>query len=206
MMTEILAIGPHKVSHASIEDPVVDALVGDSRVRVLYVDPPWGDGNMKYWCTLNKKHTGAEYSPLTFSALLARIIELAKRYVDGYVFIENGPRWEVMIIDGLQRAGFYNVGKFDTKYAGKQKLRCPVMYATTDSRLSLKGDFSQLSGAALPREVLKTVGTPQGLVLDPCCGMGYTARAAIDAGMHFRGNEFNAKRLSKTIKILEKSV
>jgi predicted methyltransferase len=36
-------------------------------------------------------------------------------------------------------------------------------------------------------------------ILDPCCGMGYTAQIAIDNGMYFYGNELNAKRLQKTI-------
>jgi hypothetical protein len=31
------------------------------------------------------------------------------------------------------------------------------------------------------------------------------ARAAVNAGMRFRGNEFNAKRLQKTIDFLEKA-
>jgi predicted methyltransferase len=38
-----------------------------------------------------------------------------------------------------------------------------------------------------------------GIVLDPMCGMGYTAQAAIKYGLAFRGNELNSVRLQKTI-------
>jgi hypothetical protein len=34
--------------------------------------------------------------------------------------------------------------------------------------------------------------------------MGYTAQAAIDNGLAFRGNELNAKRLEKTVARLSK--
>ena len=44
------------------------------------------------------------------------------------------------------------------------------------------------------------------IILDPMCGMGYTAQATVDRGISFRGNELNKKRLDKTIKRLSKSV
>ena len=37
-----------------------------------------------------------------------------------------------------------------------------------------------------------------GIVLDPMCGMGYTARACIKRHLTFYGNEINEKRLQKT--------
>lgn len=39
----------------------------------------------------------------------------------------------------------------------------------------------------------------RGAVFDPCCGKGYTARAAVAAGMKFRGIELNPKRAAVTI-------
>ena len=41
--------------------------------------------------------------------------------------------------------------------------------------------------------------TDNPIVLDPCCGMGYSAQAALDYGFSFRGNELNRKRLDKTL-------
>jgi len=43
------------------------------------------------------------------------------------------------------------------------------------------------------------------IVLDPMCGMGYTAQATVDRGICFYGNELNEKRLGKTVKRLERS-
>ena len=45
---------------------------------------------------------------------------------------------------------------------------------------------------------------PGKIILDPCCGMGYTAEVAIKSRMRFRGNELNMKRLEKTINRLKK--
>ena len=42
-------------------------------------------------------------------------------------------------------------------------------------------------------------------VLDPCCGMGYTAKFALENNLIFRGNEINGKRLQCTIDKLEKA-
>ena len=44
------------------------------------------------------------------------------------------------------------------------------------------------------------------VVLDPMCGMGYTAQATAGMGLTFRGNELNATRLRKTIDRLQKSL
>jgi predicted methyltransferase len=42
----------------------------------------------------------------------------------------------------------------------------------------------------------------RGAVFDPCCGKGYTARAAVASGMMFRGIELNPKRAAVTVEWL----
>jgi hypothetical protein len=74
--------------------------------------------------------------------------------------------------------------------------------ATAGNRLPDLSECPKMTGAAVSRYCVKLAGVRDGIVFDPCCGMGYTARAAVAAGMRFRGNELNAKRLQKTIQFL----
>jgi len=51
----------------------------------------------------------------------------------------------------------------------------------------------------LVKYIFNYLEVPQGgICLDPMCGMGFTAQAAVNRGMRFFGNELNLKRLEKT--------
>lgn len=54
------------------------------------------------------------------------------------------------------------------------------------------------------RAAKEALGITSGIVLDPCCGKGYTARAAVAHGLTFRGNELNPERAAVTVAWLEK--
>jgi len=206
----IQQIGSHRITNESIESPLLDKMLSGVSVDVMYSDPPWGDGNMKYWVTMNKKMTGAEFVPLSYDGLLDRVFELARRYVSKFVFIETGVRWGDAIAERMVKNGLHHIKKFRLQYqAGSKMLDCILVVGgiTADHNFPLSGydDLYPYYGAELSRRVLEYV-QPVNAVLDPCCGMGYTARAAIVNGAVFYGNEFNAKRLGKTIAFLEKSV
>lgn len=195
-------IGQHKLTNASIESPLVDEMLDGEVINVLYSDPPWGSGNLKYWVTMNKKMTGAVFAPLSYDQLLSRLYELIERYVRGHVFIETGKQWaEQVRVDFLKR--FFSVKTFTLKYkSGARFLECVLIAATTGSQYEFNYDPTNQVGAVVAKNCVGAVAVPGGIVLDPCCGMGYTARAAVAAGMKFRGNEFNAARLAKTEEFL----
>jgi hypothetical protein len=191
----------------SIESPALDQMLAGERVSVLYSDPPWGDGNLAYWATMNKKMTGEVVKPIRYSTLMERIRGLIARYVSGHVFIETGVRWEQETIDALAGA-VYNVRSYRTVYkSGSNMLPNVILVGTTSPSIPRSPiDPSGMSGVALPTACVRSVAVPGGILLDPCCGMGYSARAAVAAGMVFRGNELNAKRLAKTVRFLEGAV
>ena len=62
-----------------------------------------------------------------------------------------------------------------------------------------------MAGVAVVRAV-RVVLVPGGVVLDPCCGKGFTARAAVAAGMRFRGVELNPARAEVTVAWLSKNL
>lgn len=202
----IQSIGNHKVTNASIEDPIVDAMLSGEKVKILYSDPPWGSGNLKYWVTINKKMTGQVFTPLTYDKLLDRIKDLTLKHVDGHVFIEIGNNWENEVMDHV-KTYLYNIQKFTLLYrSGSKILPCIMLYGGTSPKYSYNNHIynpTNQTGAVVAQGCIKAVAEPNAIVLDPCCGMGYTARAAVANGMRFRGNEFNAKRLQKTIEFLE---
>jgi len=203
----IQTIGQHKITNDSIESPIIDSMLAGEKVSVLYSDPPWGNGNLKYWVTMNKKMTGKEFKPLTYSALITRIVGLIHNYVNGHVFIETGPKWEKETIEAIQGL-IKNIRVYRLQYrSGSNMLENVMIYGVTDTRHPMmQFDPSGMHGFEVPKQCIASVATPGGIVFDPCCGMGYSAKAAVRAGMRFRGNEFNAKRLQKTIDFLKSTV
>jgi DNA modification methylase len=201
----IQTIGNNKITNASIEDPIVDQMLQGEKVRILYSDPPWGSGNLKYWVTINKKMTGKEYAPLTYDKLLDRIKHLATNYVDGHVFIEIGPKWETEVMAHVSTY-LHNIRRFVLLYkSGSKTLPCILVYGSTNPKYDYNVniyDPTNQTGAKVAEGCIKAVAEEGAIVLDPCCGMGYTARGAVANKMRFKGNEFNAKRLQKTIDFL----
>jgi hypothetical protein len=197
----MIKIGPHLITNRSIEHPDLDEMLHGETLDVIYTDPPWGDSNMKYWVTLNKKMTGDEFTPLSYAALIQRIFELSNKHLKGFLFIETGLRWLGQVEASLRENGYYSIGHQLMTYSSGD---CVLLYGSTIPCEPFSLDVSKMRGATLPRSVLMHLNK-KGIVFDPCCGMGYTAKAAVNCGMVFRGNEFNSARLLKTIEFLERS-
>lgn len=200
----IKQIGVHRVSDACITSNQVDELMAGMRARVLYSDPPWGDGNLKYWATINERMTGRRFSPLTYSQLLSRLKDLIQRYVTGHVFIETGKRFVDRALADfkpvINRAHAYKI-----KYrSGSRFIENYLIHGWTNDSGAAPFDFDPtgMAGYSVVERCIHEVSLPQEIVFDPCCGMGYSARAAVNAGMRFFGNEFNTARLEKTILFL----
>jgi len=209
---QVLKIGPHRLTNASIEESIIDDMLHGEVVDVLYTDPPWD--NMKYWVTMNRKMTGAEFVPLSYDHLLDRVFDLGRQYVNGYICVEAGHRGTDAVLRRFADNDLHGVRSFTTQHAwGSARL----IIGGTSQEFGLKGKLTSINGvlwsgreqaskgASISRLTVASLGVRGGLVLDPCCGMGYTARAAVAAGMRFAGNEFNAKRLQKTTDFLRKS-
>jgi hypothetical protein len=212
MNNDVLAIGPHRVTNASLEHCVVDTMLEEfGDVRVLYVDPPWGDRMMKFFSNLNAKQTGERVVPLPFNALLDRVFSLARRYVHGFVCMETGTSGADGVVRAFEGAGLYGVDLFRSVYNTDRA--CYVVIGATslsyaDEKIKTvvsPVEGKPLTGVSVPKHVLSRLGGDGCGVIDPCCGMGYTAKAAVHNRMRFAGNELNAKRLQKTIDFLTKS-
>lgn len=204
----ISQIGPHKVQHGDVTNGI-KALMGNDKAQIMYSDPPWGNGNIKYWATMNKKMNGEINTPAPLPEFLDAIFDIAQKYVIGFLLIEYGVRWAADIKKRGCDAGFNNCGLVKTQYRSGNRL-LPLdlhLFAKTGYQYpdNFVSDVSNTYGyatasksVALLAPIIKQ-SNPAPIILDPCCGMGYTAQTAIDNGLIFRGNELNQKRLNKTL-------
>ena len=54
-MSEVLNFKQHKLLHGDITKGSVDLLMKEEKFDILYSDPPWGLGNLKFCNTMNAK-------------------------------------------------------------------------------------------------------------------------------------------------------
>tara|TARA_R110000744_G_scaffold300441_1_gene409572 strand:+ start:474 stop:1103 length:630 start_codon:yes stop_codon:yes gene_type:complete len=201
-----IKIGKHTVSNEDVQHVDFNKLLEGSKAHILYTDPPWGDGNMKYWCTLNKRHTGQEIEAMSYKTLIKIIKDMIKNHVDGYVFLETGNKWLDETLEDVKDV-IYNEKVYSLRYkSGSKLLTNPVIVGTTNPNLVLP-NLDALEGAIDEHSLkiaIPLLAKEGAILLDPTCGMGNSARSAIQNKMRFVGNEFNSKRLEKTIISLKK--
>lgn len=197
-------IGPHRIMQGDIERGDLGRLVGGDVVDVVYSDPPWGQGNLRYWRTHADDATVPVWENFRarWVADVARVLSRS-----GAMFVEMGIRWADEWAAALAGAGWPVRASWTTMYSGGSKL-LPNRLLYAGPPLPSGFDPSALRDQYLPRacvgaalEATGLVGSkrsPRALVLDPCCGKGFTARAAVHHGLAFRGMELNPKRLAVT--------
>lgn len=203
-------IGPHRLRCGSALDNLDDLMQG-TQVDLLYSDPPWGSGNLKYWATMARKDTGHDEQPVTYEDFLRHIYALARRHGAQTVVIEYGLRWQNEVIQLAEEAGYTHRTTAHPVYRGGRSML--PMHLHLFSREPLPIDLSAYREAILGTSGLKTVRAamqpliePGSVVMDPCCGKGLGASVAADANAAFHGNEMNAKRLAETEAKLRKRV
>lgn len=198
-------INGHLITNLNVIDPGVDQLFADGRkADVVFSDPPWGSGNVSFWATKALKDTGVQPQLLTYDQLLERVFGLIQKYCVGDVYLETGLRWEKQNVEWMERIGLKNIEVEICLYKGGAKmLPNLIMFGSFRGATgNLKREHHQ-TGVDVSARCVAHSAVPGGIVFDPCCGMGYSARAALLAGMQFRGNELNSVRLAKTIAKLE---
>ncbi len=168
--------------------PVVDA---------VYSDPPWGAGNLKYWRTIN----GQTDHAVDWSGFLRAFFGHCERHCpNGPWFIETGVRF---VDDVLACCNRTDASVLNCRYRGGSKWYPNRLILFGGKFPSLGIPEDDRYGLNLVRWALGDL--PSGAsVMDPCCGLGTTAKACRVLGLQFFGNELNEKRLAKTRAIWEK--
>lgn len=202
----ITKIGEHRVRHGDVYDDLGELF--DRKVDLFYSDPPWGEGNLKYWQTMNQKMNGVEPKEVNLDKFLNRIIQVAVENTtdDAIIFIEYGMRWYQQLVELAESYGLRNLKNIELLYGSPERPLMLCIFSKgkdvefpegyDESVWHTKG-FDSLKAAVLP------LAGNRKTICDPCCGLGYTAKLAKENGLVFYGNELNEKRLQKTMERLK---
>ena len=205
MSLPLVGVGPHVLRHGDALDGIEDLMDGE-RASLCYTDPPWGQGLLSGFETINNRDTGASKPGHRYDDFMPRLFGLIVRNTRGWVIMEYGERWESDIRRWAAEFDLTHSGIGYAVYGGKLR-RHHIHVMHTHGRIARSSQvraFDDTSGLRTIQAARDAgFGLSGGVLLDPCCGMGYSARLALMTGMRFRGNELNAKRLGKTRAILE---
>ena len=199
----ITQINNHRVQHGNIMDGI-EELMMNQKADFIYSDPPWGQGNLRYWQTMNKKMNNVERNDVLYTDFIKHFFSLIYEYSKDKVVIEYGCKWNQDIVDISQRLGFKHNGSTICYYKSGSTLRpCDLHFLSKTSTITLtdffKEECKKLQDLNLVEYIFEYLDVDKnGICLDPMCGMGFTAQAAVNRGMKFFGNELNFKRLEKT--------
>jgi len=167
------------------------------KVDAIYTDPPWGSANLKYWRTMN----GERGAAVDWQAFLNRLFTIFKTHCPfGPWYIETGTRFVTDVIDA---SPISCSKRWKCRYRAGSKWLPNVLLLF--GGVEPKATLAESKRTGLPL-VLWALGDmpPGSTVLDPCCGLGTTAKACLRLGLNFCGNELNPNRLERTRKILER--
>lgn len=207
-MSEIIQIGQHRVRHGDVYDDLGELLQGH-KTDLFYSDPPWGEGNLRYWQTMNHKMNGADRKEVNLVSFLHRVIDVAVTYTndDAIILFEYGCRWHDQFKAMAEEHGLHHLCSTEMVYGSPARPVMSLLFDKDGSHKIPEGYQESVYHTTGYKSLLAAMGPfVQGRksVLDPCCGLGYTAKFAVDHGLTFYGNELNRKRLDKTIERLSK--
>lgn len=206
----ITQVGKHRVQHGNVMNGIDDLMQGDL-ADFIYSDPPWGQGNLRYWQTMNHKMTGANKVDIDYTEFLHKYFEIVSKYARDKIILEYGCQWREDIIDWAKQYGFIHHATRVCYYkAGAKDLPCDLHFLSKSGAVSMteipsEDDIKDLRDLNLLQLLWESYAPKEvNIVLDPMCGMGFSAEMAMRWGAAFRGNELNEKRLQKTIDRLSK--
>lgn len=201
----IECIGPHRLLCGDItKTGIVDTLMGGKKADVIYSDPPWGPGNQKYWHTMNKRGSKPRTSWESFLCSFASVCA-QHRKPNTPVFVEMGLRWTDVLDEAMDSVGLSMTHRWVILYGPKKSPleNTVALYGTSCPLITLP---EPPYGEPVTRAILGSVVRHGDTVLDPCSGLGMTARATLLFDGVFYGSELNSDRLKRTAEWLKKKV
>ena len=154
--------------------------------------------------------TGAEKKKTDLLKFLHRFFDVAVKYIkdDAPIFVEYGIKWNQQLVEIAMCHGLKQEAEIEMMYGSPARPMILNIFSKTGN-LNLTNDYKQsvyhTKGYKSLLAALEPFTKECITITDPCCGLGYSARYAIEHGMAFYGNELNQGRLDKTIEKLEKS-
>lgn len=197
-----IEVGRHRLLCGDITQGAAARMLRGDAADVVYSDPPWGPGNQRYWHTMNARGSVPRTSWPSFLAAFCGVCA-AHRRPDAPVFVEMGLRWVDELDAAMRSVGLEPRRRWRILYGPKRKPLPNVLslFGPRDVEVTMP---DPPHGEPVTRAALAAVVRPGSIVLDPCTGLGMTARLTHALGGAFRGTELNAARLARTVAWLEK--
>lgn len=204
-MMEVEQIGPHRLLCGDITElEVVDTLMAGAKADVIYSDPPWGPGNQQYWHTMNKRGSKPRTSWESFICSFASVCAQYRK-PNAPVFVEMGLRWTDDLDEAMDSVGLRMTRRWVILYGPKKRPleNTVALFGAPCPPITLP---DPPHGEPVTRAILEPVVREGDIILDPCVGLGMTARATFRFGGIFYGSELNDGRLRRTTDWLKKRI
>lgn len=210
-MKQILKIKEHKLLNGDITKGSIDHLMANEQFDILYSDPPWGLGNLRFWNTMNAKMNNIDRSEVNWENFVSEFCRIINRYSKdtSVILIEMGVRFSDHFKNTVESKTQFRMKQiFNTRYRGGGKLLpLHIMYFAYENPLGFNESIiTDTYGDDCTDKILQQCAYKNAVILDPCCGFGRTLRMAHKYNMIFRGNEINKKRLDKAIKYAREKI
>ncbi len=197
----------NRLTHGNIKDRQLDNVLEKyypDGVDICYTDPPWGNSNLNYWKTMNKKKNGVDTNQLTQEQLESRIVGMIIKHVKKYAFIVYGVKQaESLKNKFLAYENVIGVQIISKKYqSGSKWLENVVIVVILNNEKlidwePLLKDQNGLKGLEVVCKFFK--GKIQ-TVLEMFIGVGYYLKVLDKYGYEVVGNELSKARLLQAIK------
>jgi hypothetical protein len=111
-------IGRHRISNGDLFDGIA-ALMGGERAQLVYSDPPWGDGNLKMWYTINQRDNGVERREHTIREYLDQFFGQVAAHTtgDALIWVEYGLRWRGQLLEPEELIRLKHITGFSKLFA-----------------------------------------------------------------------------------------
>lgn len=188
---QLWTVGPHRLLCGDCTAPgtLARLLAGVPAPTLVYSDPPWEPG----WHRRFAAQAGV--MPSAYPAFVAAFVAALPPVP--LVYLETGARWDGAWRQTLQASGWLIAGQWPVTYANGRGHNLLTAWSRQAGTLVILPESARRGGAALVRAAL--VNHLPGIVLDPCLGLGLTARVAQRVGWICYGVELVPVRLARAV-------
>lgn len=159
---------------------------------MLYTDPPWSDGNVKYFETIMLKQTGIEAPKHSHRELYTHLFTLADTALP--MLVEFSIKGYEPMVELAESLG-HSLNAISSATYGARPNKSLIMQFNTSHRIE-----DNLHGAALVSAAMQ-LHQPE-VVFDPFAGIGFTANIVIKEGFTYTGSELNPARYERAAKVI----
>jgi hypothetical protein len=208
-MNGVVKVGEHRVTNRDVTLGLRDLMNGQL-ADITVVDPPWGEGNEKFWHTMLKKDDPeTTITRVPHSEFLPSLLNLLYENSKNICFMEYGVRWQQEVIEHVQDSGFLHLGVTQCLYKAGGKTLPLDLHIMSKTPIDLPDEYMNSITGTIgfdgSRKALQPFAKEGGILFDPCCGLGGYAKLAKEFKMRFYGNEMNPKRFNETFNVLREA-